>query len=561
MASDAKTTEISTVSLKSMRAPEMFPRGSSGDPQLDDMRSRLQDNFDIITNYFNNVVNNTLTNTVNIGFGTAAGEWVIGQKTPDVASPYTSQDWMTGGNKNLQLAPDGQLIVGWQENLNDVNNTMNYCFKKARSPFTTWTNLDETSDDATIFAGVVQASNSMPPIYCINPLTQSLLILTMDTGSVSLIQIWKYDGTLGTWAYNQSVSITKTVNISQSTKGQMIPAGGNIVLLMSGDGTNVGATYVATQAGETVWGQTADFRRYWDGATISALSAQGDQKRLVECNGKVYAFMEFFARGAGYNIAWSSSADGGVIWSAGVTAAPPPLYQIINSDNTNSGFLFPVSTGLGWLTANLMGSGFGSYSIPSWDVAHIQGTNRIGLIYRAGTQTQSGSRRSGVLYAELDTDTGKWTGQDNHFRLTPHGIAIDAPGNTFSSLQGASNSRMSGAALLGTEGTPRCFWYHGYQSNSTFNTQVGVMTRRLAAGGTLTQRQKWQSQRLVKDFASALASTNFQVAEFVGCKDTVTIGGVGFLPVLWTRQGDASAFKSTHELCFQLLPLAVLDAP
>jgi len=82
MASDAKTTEISTVSLKSMRAPEMFPRGSSGDPQLDDLRGRLQDNCDIIANYFNNVVNvNVLSiadGSIGAGFSNGSAAIVAG---------------------------------------------------------------------------------------------------------------------------------------------------------------------------------------------------------------------------------------------------------------------------------------------------------------------------------------------------------------------------------------------------------------------------------------------------------------------------------------------------
>jgi hypothetical protein len=557
---------LSLLNLKQMRAPEQFPKGIGGDPTMDDLRKRINDNNKLIQTTINNLINNITNNTVSIGVGTAAAEWVIGASTPDITNPYTTTEYLTSGNRAIQVLPDGQLMVMWMED-NGATTDKTACFLKSRSPFDRWTNLAETDDLPTRQVTVASwgGGGAFQPAFCVNPTTGNLHVIGHSAAG-KRDYVFTNDGT-GKWTYS--------ANYAAETAGRahkcahLVATDDHLIYLSYGNSAaTIGSTTRASQSAETTWSDGVYFDRYWDTGTVAfvGFASQGEQQRAIPLgDGRLLVLMDFVALGVQSNIAWAMSYDDGLTFPE--TAIPSPgtnLYRGIGYPGDATGFLFPV-TGTAWNTANLVGGGTSTSAATTWEAFRIGETQRVGLIYSAAFHGTSGSQDSGTMYAEFDADTLAWTTQADHFRLTRQNV-INNPATNPSlplSTDGSGQYRhISGKTICTADDKVRCFWYHAYDASGVASdVMVGIGTRTLDADGTHTDFADWNSMRIAKPFGGVLAGSAYRNTEFCGANATVEIAGVTFYPVLWTRQRGSVTAGSTHELCVQLLPLSVLDAP
>jgi hypothetical protein len=539
----ATTVTLPQLNLQRV-TPQTLPGGTLYDQIMQDVLRRIGDNFATLEETVNNIINNT--GVVNIGFGTSAGAWVIGQGKSAI-SVFAEQQ--TFGNECLRLMADGQLVVAWLEFIsNSGGNHYAYRMMKAASPYNLWTNLEGTAQEPTEYELPdlsAPAAAQRCPIFVQNTTTGSLLFFYQDIGANTIMaKQFTYSG--GNWAAGSSITVVTAAAVAIHLGNAICTS---TTILLSGwlNGTDVGRVFAASVTGETVWSQTAQFGGAFNG---------GQQKRFVDMgDGRVVMLLEGTdpAISGTRSLGWALSRDGGLSFPVGDGTG----LQDIGYAGDESGWMFPSTAGT-FVTGNFVFSGLAA----SWSAARIGTTERIGLVYLAENVATSGNRDSGIFYAEFDLETLTWTAQDDHIRLTPHGQGTSS--GKLTTTDGSGNSTdISSKAVCATDGVPRAFWLHAYETGLGSDVPVGIHYRRVIDDGDALSDIDWQTQREAIFFGGTRGEQYFSSSQFCGCKEgTVTIGDVDFYPVCWVRRRDAgSALGARMEIMFQLLPLAVLDAP
>jgi len=546
MASDAKTTEISTVSLKSMRAPEMFPRGSSGDPQLDDMRSRLQDNFDIITNYFNNVVNNNITNTVNtvnVGAGGLDNTCrVIATTTPVISQGI---DLKTAGNETLKLTRNGTLVFCWREQGTAPDWTKFYAVKSV-SPYTTWTNLEGTSQTASLVA-TSNDNNEIHnnPLYCEDS-NGNLNFIYNSVDGLGWVEIlhrqwtptatgWINSGISRQVCSGNPTQTAVTYSVARTTLGHCIS---------DSEGGLFFICHTTAAAPNGSWGEVFKYDGNWGCLaryTANAAPTFPPQRRLIDLgNGNLLVLMTMGQFGVVTpDIAYA------------VLDKLTPVTAIVAGVRKTSiavdGYMLPTAT------ANVVHSfGSGASMNCSWAAALIAGKNKVSLVYLGGYNASSGNQRAGILYTEYDIATGAWLSQANNIVLSPFNAA-----GAITPLP-----RTEGKGIIGSDGIPRILWAHGFSApgagSASYPTMVSIAYSRPDSTGLF-----WQGVKDVYSFSGAATNdTIYHLSDFNFCPDYVTIGGAKYIACSWMRgEAAGSGGLASQAFCFKLLPVTLMDLP
>lgn len=534
------------MALSKLRAPEMFPRGSSGDPTLDDLRGRLTDWGNIITNTINNIINDNDTNVLNIGIGGLDNTCrIIGSTTPNLS---LLGNRLTGGNETLKLTEDGQLVFCWLER--SAGNTNTFYAKKAASPYLIWTSLDGTSQDATLVVQTTTLITTDEPVFCEDVTTGSLhffyyapnganaeirdMVLPRDTTDET---IW----TAG--SYNVVCQTNASATIQQSgctiKLGDAICTGTGIYFIGYELNADIGQVFRSNNG--ISWG--AVIRYYNPIGGTSALD--GDTRRLIDLGDERILVLMETHNGTNYQLVYDILDE--------TTPAYNPALGVQPRTNATGYFLPPASS-------NIKTSGNGGATFCTWTARRIPDTKRVGVLFIGINSAASGSQTAGTRYTEFDGDTGAWTALSGVILLSAADIDVIGvtPTVLSTNASGVQLADGGGHSLFATDGVLRGLWFQGSQRNSAGSYPNGIAYRRLVDNGTPAVSTDWYTLREVHSFGGNLSADFSRKGEFQGCRDLVTIGEATYAPVVWTRGIGGVA---SSEFCFKLLPTVLMDLP